>query len=388
MNQHKGVIICVNIIVTIFLISLFLGCSGPPDSKHEIKEYEAIKIGAILPLTGTMGYLGEDEKKAIELAAKGINNKYNKEIIKVLFEDSKESPNEAETIANKLMNVDEVSAFVTSSYSISNVVLPIANKNKIIIAMLCTDPDIQKESPYAFRLYGSSAAEANQFLEYYRKTKERKKVVILFLNHPDFIKELTVFLIPGFMQDKIKVAYYEPYDATEKDFKIKVERLKHSGANSLLILGHSSGHDSLFKELARQGLLGKIEIAGGWGFIMPNNIPANLLEGTIVAGPKYFFLKNEKAKQFEESFRKEYGYTPDLDTTFAYNGMNILAEGLIYGLIDKKGNSDTVSRELINSMHDGVMGEVSIDTYGSLEVPMGLGIIRQGKIMPLLGEKF
>lgn len=382
MNQHKRITILANIIVTVFLICFFTGCSSPPDSKQEIKEYKAIKIGAILPLTGPMNYLGENEQKAIELAVKGINNKYNKEIIKVLFEDSKESPDQAETIANKLMNVDEVSAFVTSSYSTSNVVLSIANKNKIIIAMLCTDPDIQKESPYAFRLYESMSSEANQLLEYYSKSKEKKKVVVFYLNHRDIVKELTVYLMPGFMQDKINVVYYEPYDATDKDFKIKVERLKHSGANSLLIIGHSSEHDSLFKELARQGLIGKIEIAGGWGFIMPNNVPANLLQGTIVAGPKYFFLKNEKAKQFEESFRKEYGYAPDLDTTFAYNGMNILFEGLIYGLIEKKGNSDTVSHKLINSIQDGVMGEVSIDTYGGLEVPMGLGIIQQGEIVP------
>lgn len=382
MNQHKRITILANIIVTVFLICFFTGCSSPPDSKQEIKEYKAIKIGAILPLTGPMNYLGENEQKAIELAVKGINNKYNKEIIKVLFEDSKESPDQAETIANKLMNVDEVSAFVTSSYSTSNVVLSIANKNKIIIAMLCTDPDIQKESPYAFRLYESMSSEANQLLEYYSKSKEKKKVVVFYLNHRDIVKELTVYLMPGFMQDKINVVYYEPYDATDKDFKIKVERLKQSGANSLLIIGHSSEHDSLFKELARQGLIGKIEIAGGWGFIMPNNVPANLLQGTIVAGPKYFFLKNEKAKQFEESFRKEYGYAPDLDTTFAYNGMNILFEGLIYGLIEKKGNSDTVSHKLINSIQDGVMGEVSIDTYGGLEVPMGLGIIQQGEIVP------
>ena len=382
MNQHKGVTILASIIATIFLISFFPGCSSPPDGKQKIKEYEAIKIGAILPLTGTMGYLGENEKKAIELAVKDINSKYNKEIIKVLFEDSKESHNQAEAIANKLMNVDEVLAFVTSTYSISQVVLPIANKNKIIIGMLCMDPDIQTESPYAFRLYESMSAEANQLLEYYSNTKEKKKVVILYLNHPDTVKELTVYLIPGFLQRRINVVYYEPYDATEKDFKTKIERLKQSGANSLLIIGHSSEHDSLFKELARQGLIGKIEITGGWGFIMPNDVPSNLLEGTIVAGPKYFFLKNERATKFEESFRKEYGYAPDLDTTFAYHGMNILFEGLIYGLIEKKGNSDTVSHKLINSIHDGVMGEVSIDTYGSLQVPMGLGIIRQGKIVP------
>jgi hypothetical protein len=60
----------------------------------------------------------------------------------------------------------------------------------------------------------------------------------------------------------------------------------------------------------------------------------------------------------------------------------MLAEGLIKGLIGSRGNADTVSYKLINSIHNGVIGEVSIDNYGSLELPMGLGIIRQGKIVP------
>ena len=382
MKKHKRAAIFANIIATIFLISLLHCCSSPPDKENEFKKFREIKIGAILPLTGPMGSLGENEKKAMELAVKDINNKYNKEIIKVLFEDSKGSPDQAETIANKLLNVDKVSAFITSTCSISHVVLPMANKNKVVIAMLCMDPNIQKESPYAFRLYESISTEANQLLEYYNKTKEKKKVVILYLNHPDTVKELTDYLIPGFMQNRINIIYYEPYDAAEKDFKTKIERLRHSGANSLLLIGHGSEYVSLFQELARQHLLGKIEITGGWGFIMPNNVPANLLNGTIVAGPRYFFLKNEKAKQFEESFRKEYGYTPDIDTIFTYHGISILAEGLINSLIEKQGNSDTVSFKLINSIHYGIMGEVSIDSYGGLDVPMGLGIIQEGKIVP------
>jgi branched-chain amino acid transport system substrate-binding protein len=370
------------IVIAIFLISILFGCSVSKEKEQEVKEFKDIKIGAILPLTGPLSYLGEDEKKAIEFAIKEINRKYNKEIIKVLFEDSKGSANVAVTVADKLVNMDKVSAFITSTTTISEVILPIANKNKIIIAMLCMDPVIQKESPYAFRLYESVEVEATRLLEYYSENKERKKVVILYLNHPDTVKELTDYLIPGFMQKGINVVYYEPYDAGEKDFKDKVKRIKHAGANSLMVIGNGFEYASLFEALAQQNLIGKIEITGGWGFIMPNKVPVNYLEGVMVASPKYIFLKNDRAKIFEESFSKTYGYAPNLDTAFAYDAMNMLAEGLIKGLIGSRGNADTVSYKLINSIHNGVIGEVSIDNYGSLELPMGLGIIRQGKIVP------
>ncbi len=184
------------------------------------------------------------------------------------------------------------------------------------------------------------------------------------------------------MQEGIDVIYYEPYDLVEKDFKAKIERLKLSGANSLMIFGFGYEYLPILKELAQQKLIGKIEITGGWGFLVANKLPAELAEGAIVAGPRYVFQKNEKARLFEEKFTTTYGHAPNLDAAFAYDSVNIFAEGLIQGLIEKQGNADTVSFNITNHKYDGVMGEVSVDNEGGLTVPMGLGVIRQGKILP------
>jgi hypothetical protein len=107
-----------------------------------------------------------------------------------------------------------------------------------------------------------------------------------------------------------------------------------------------------------------------------------LLESTIVAAPEYVLQKNEKALAFEESFSKLYGHTPSLYAVFAYNAMQILLEGLVEGIVIGKGNAETVSFKVTNKKYNGVMGAVSVDNEGGLTVPMGLGVIRKGKIMP------
>ena len=373
------------IIAAIVLFSVFslYGCTGPEEKEQGIKDNKGfVKIAAILPLSGPKGYLGEEEKKAIELAVKEINIKKNREIIQVIFADSKENPAEAAIVAARLLNMDKVSAFITSTTSISRAALPIATNNKRLITVLCLDPTIQSMSPYAFRLYESMADEARQLVEYYSKTGKGKKVVILYLNHREIINQVTNYLIPEFMQEGIDVIYYEPYDLMEKDFKAKIDRLKLSGANSLMIVGFGYEYLPILKELAQQKLTGKIEITGGWGFLVSNKLPAEFVEGAIVASPRYVFQKNEKARLFEEKFTKTYGHAPNLDAAFAYDSVNIFAEGLIQGLIEKQGNADTVSFIITNHKYDGVMGEVSVDNEGGLIVPMGLGVIKQGKILP------
>jgi branched-chain amino acid transport system substrate-binding protein len=380
--ERKPVINIVAAIIILFMVS-FCGCSASKEKEQEMKEKKKIiKIGIILPFSGPKGYLAEEEKEAIELAVRDINLKSSGGIIQAVYADSKENPSEAAMIADKLLHGDNVSAFITSTISISRGVLPIANKNKGLIAMLCLDPKIQTMSPYAFRLYESMEDEAKQLLEYYSKTGKGKKVVILYLNQDDIINEVSQYIIPGFMQQGIDVVYYEPYELTEKDFKYKIDRLKRSGANSLILLGFGPEYSPILKELSQQKLIGKMEIAGGWGFLAANTLPVELTEGTIVASPQYLFQKNEKARLFEENFAETYGHVPNFEAAFAYDAVHIFAEGLIQGLIEKQGNADTVSFIITNHKYSGVMGDVSVDNEGGLTVPMGIGTIKQGKVMP------
>ena len=367
-------------IVLLFIFSL-CGCKGREEEKGIKGGNEIVRIGVILPFNGPNALSGEEEKDAIELAVKDVNSRKNKEIIKLFFARSSENQAEAAIVANKLLNIDKVYAFITSTVSISRATLPVATNNKRLIAALCPDPTIQKMSPYVFRLHASMEDEAKQLLEYYGRTSKWKKVVILYLNDRDVINEVANYLIPEFMQERINVIYYEPYDLREVDFKTKIDRLRLSGANSLIVVGNGFEYQPLFKELARQKLIGKIEITGARGFLVAN-MPVELVEGVIVAGPRYIFQKNEAARLFEEKYEKTYGHLPHLDAAFAYDATNIFAEGLIKGLIEEQGNADTVSFIMTNHKYQGVMGEISIDNDGGLRVPMGLGVIRHGRILP------
>ena len=369
-----------SIFLTFIILLLLFSLSGC--EKPKVKEKSLIRIGALLPLTGSLSNRGQQEKEAIELAINDFNSTNSDVVMKVIFEDSHgRSPMD---IAKKLLDTDKVSAIVASTTLVSRSIYTMANKNKIIMAFLCSDPTIQKESPYIFRLYESKESEAEQISKYYKIAD--KKVVVLYLDQPEITNQLTNYLMPEFRQNKIKVIFYEPFVPGEKNFKETIDRVKISEADSILTLGFGNELYSVLEELDSQKLLRKIKIVGGIGILSLNNTATKLPDGVIVAVPQYVIEKNKKARAFEENFQKIYNHAPNLHAAFAYNAIQILSEGLAYGLIKGQGSAETVSFHVTNRTYQGIMGEVHVDDQGALTLPMELGIIREGKILPFKAE--
>jgi branched-chain amino acid transport system substrate-binding protein len=369
-------------VISVFLLFCLSQCTSPRDTKE--KEKPILKVGVLLPLTGPLSQRGEEEKKAIELAVNDFNAQTKDASIQALFENSYGVS--LDEVTEKLLRKENVSAIVASTTPVSRSIFHLANKNKLIMAFLCSDSTIQLSSPYIFRLYVSKEAETNQVLEHYTREDKNRRVVVLYANQPDITQQVTDFVIPGFMRNRINTVFYEPYDIGETDFSDTIERIKSSGATSLLLLGFGDEYRLILEELARQNSLGKMEIVGGLPLLVSRHLPGQLLEGVIVASPEYALQKNEKAKAFDEKFSNLSGHAPNIYAAFAYNAMQILSEGLVEGLVIGKGNADTVSFKVTNRKSHGIMGDGSIDNMGGLTVPMGLGVIREGRIVPLFDK--
>jgi branched-chain amino acid transport system substrate-binding protein len=366
------------LIILLFIVPFFL-LSLTSCDKSKVKEKPVIKIGALLPLTGSLRNRGQQEKEAIELAINDFNSNSSEVIMKVIFEDSQgRSP---EDVAQKLLETDKVSAILASTTPVSRSIHALANKKKIIMAFLCSDPTIQKESPYIFRLYESKESEAEQISGYYKIVD--KRIIVLYLDQPEITNQLSNYLMPEFRENKSKVIFYEPFLSGKIKAKETIDRVKISEANSILMLGSGDELRSIVEELVRQKLIGKIQIIGGIGLLSLNDSATILPDGVIVAVPQYVIEKNEKARAFDEKFLRTYTHAPSLNATFAYNAIQILSEGLEYGLIKGQGTAETVSFHVTNRTYQGIMGEVHVDDQGALVVPMETGVIEKGKILPL-----
>ncbi|MFQ5821919.1 MAG: ABC transporter substrate-binding protein [Candidatus Heimdallarchaeota archaeon] len=115
--------------------------------KLETKLPEVIKIGIILPLTGTLGWLGPDMVRGAQIAEKEINR--NGGImgspIELIIEDSETTPEGSVESATKLVDIDKVQAIIGAAGSANT--LGVArgvtiDANVILISPASTSPEI------------------------------------------------------------------------------------------------------------------------------------------------------------------------------------------------------------------------------------------------------
>src|SRR4051812_44226626 len=120
-NKYIGILI-----VVVIIIAATIGFQASNKAQNG---KPTIKIGITLPLTGDVARLGESVKNSLILAKSDLPaTKYNYELV---FEDDQFKPALGVTTANKLINIDKVSALVSFGSPVGNVISPIAEKSKI-----------------------------------------------------------------------------------------------------------------------------------------------------------------------------------------------------------------------------------------------------------------
>jgi len=93
-----------------------------------------IKIGAVLSVTGPASFLGDPEKKTLEMYVADINAKggINGQQIKLFVYDDASDPNQARTFATRLIEQDKVDALLAGSTTATTMaIIPLAEDAEI-----------------------------------------------------------------------------------------------------------------------------------------------------------------------------------------------------------------------------------------------------------------
>lgn len=362
------------LIISFLLFSIILNLSCTK------KDSETARIGAILPLTGNLSFMGELERNGMQIALDFIKDNN----IEIVFEDSRGTAKDGITAANKLISIQKTNIIITSTTGVSRSVLSLLGKSKFLLSAFCMDPTIQLESDYVLRLYYGMEQEAETILDYLSEIKSQipdkleSGVGILHVNHQGAIQQTNDYFVPGLKELGISLKLIESYEFTQKDFKNIISKIKASRIKYLILIGYGFVYPEIMRNLKEYEILDEITILGGWGFIAQKNISDDLLEGVIVAFPKAILEGGQFYKEFVQAYRKKFQKEPNFDAALAFD--NII---IIENAIKLSGDLviDNILKNLKNRKHNTSMGEVFIDNHGKLEIPMGIGIYENGKIV-------
>ena len=324
MNRNKFLTLLLLLGLIILAIG-FMGCSG----KKATHEGEIVKIGAILPLSGPIGYFGKQEKNAINLALHNFKAKGLPLRVKVLFEDHKNNPTLAVNAFQKLILDKRLVAVLTQMSSVCMKLAKFAPEYKIPLVSLCMHPLFAETSKYAFRVY-ESVGDESYILAYYIKENEKiNTITVMYINDDWGIEAANTFketfkkIAPN-----IQVSL-SAYDKAQLNFKSEVTEVLSKEKEAIFIAGYGPSVIAIVKAIRE--INPRIKIFGNvgmsWRYVI-KSIPS-AFNNVIIVMP-VFDAKYKENEPFVKEYYKLYNEFPEAEAAYTYDAFSILL-----GVIEK-----------------------------------------------------
>lgn len=341
---------------------------------------EEVKIGIILPLTGTSADAGANIKRGLELASKDINDDLvRKNKIQLIYEDDKYDSNESMNAINKLINIDNVK-YVIGPYGSSQVlaVSPIAQKNGIIlIAPSAQSNEIGQVGEYVFHLNSTTKQEVAFWAPYLAKKVGENKLAILSLESDygaSYISDWqTIYPDAGG-----NLGLIQKFDKKETDFRSMLLKIKGAQTKDVLLLGNRKMNGLILKqarELNYPFTFFATSVTEGEELL---SIAGEAGEGLIY--PYYFDVNSSELaqKNFQDKHTSSYGTKSEVMATHGYDSLMILSNCFEKVGIDPKKVAVCITR---TKDYSGAGGRISFDSNREVFRPMFVKTIKNGQFV-------
>lgn len=364
------------VVVMIFVILVVLLLNSKY-SGFIIKEDTEIRIGAIVPLTGTYSTLGNRIKNGIELAKEDIEKEENI-TIKTYYEDVCIGK-DAIPAVQKLISVDKID-FLGGSYCVLGLIpnVPILEKEKIIAFSTPVNPDALLNHPYVFSTNKAIKDDTRDMASFSINKLHAKKAATAYFA-TDLGLDYTKYFKQNFEEMGGKVVSENMYALAANDFRTELTKIKEANPDVILAINLGGNMGNLLKQAREMGI--KTPIISYVHAEDPNVIIAagEASEGFIVSSSE----TQEKSKlilDYQKRYFEKYGSESDINAANAYDATRL--EVYVYQKCN--GERECMSRELHNiTNYQGVSGNIKIQKDGSTIKPTIFKIVRNGKFVVL-----
>lgn len=369
-------------IILLLTITLLTGCSEkevettPVVSTPEIKTTEPIKIGFIMPLTGTEAAFGLEAKKGIELAYDEIKQeKINGREIQIFFEDDKCNATLGTEIIQKMISKDNVkitSGTICAAVAIA--IAPIAEQNKVIhLATAASNPKLVAAGEYIFITRPRDNFEAIIMGSYAIDKLSARSFGVLYANDSTNILFEKTFA-DTIKQRKSNILIEEAYNPNNVDFKTTLSKIAEKKPDAIYIISNNKETPIILKQIKELSITSIIMThSSNMESTEIINNPANIAEGVYYTMPK-----QKNSTEFENNYLAKYGKKSGLKADVGYDDMMLLYNAI--KLCDN--DNSTCIKEKLSATKDylGASAVISFDFEGTAYTPVIVKKIEQRKI--------
>lgn len=326
------------------IITLTLGLVFLSTSAMAAKDVKEVKIGVILPLSGSLAKIGENIKDGLTFAADEVNadggiKSLNRAKLRLIFADSQGKPEIGQTAAEQLIHKEGVSILLGCFQS--SVTLPataVAERYKVpFLVQSSVMVDITKRGfKYTFRANQPATVDAKtevDFLEAVGKTTGmRAKTIALAYENSEWGQNHNELLKQYLKEAGFQVVFEESYAAHASDLTPLVLKIKKAKPDVLMLTPYLADAILLTKTIAKLKLDVMAVITPGGGQTDPSYLPSvgKLADYQFSAAEWHIGLLGSKpwAKPINDAFKARFGIDLSAFSAQAYSNIYIIKDVL------------------------------------------------------------
>lgn len=326
------------------------------------EERDQYKIGAILPITGPISFLGEEVRDALLLAEEDLD-------LEVIMEDSALDPKTGVGAVNKLKDTDEVREVIVWGTPIISAVQPITEESKMVLVGGSISPGILASAEYTLRVF-YNLEQALERMSGLIKQKEWEEVAVLYQNGEAWERQ-----VQGLEKMGVEFSIKEAFNSGETDFRTQLFKIKSENPEVVIVLGYGNNLPIIMKQRQETGL--EAVILGGLDFVeLPTDTDRSLFEGAVFVVPK--LITEGKKGDFAVRFENKFGYWPSHQAAYAYDAAQMLKAA--------RENTDGGAEAIMSYIKGqesfaGVVGQIKIKENGDTRSELELATYKGGEIV-------
>jgi len=307
---------------------------------------DAIKIGAILAVTGPASNLGAPEARTLEMLVHDINAKggINGKTVELLVKDTGGSPEKAISFAKQLIEEEKVFAIIGPSTSGETMAIKnIAEEGKtILLSCAAAEVIVNPLARYVFKVAPKDSFAVTRIFEQMKKMNI--STIGVLSSNTGFGKagkEQLEKLAPA---QGIRILISEVYDKNATDLTAEVTKIRAQGVQAVVNWSIEPAQSIVIKNIRQAGMTVPVFQSHGFANIQYVKAAGKAADGVIFPASRIVVAdvlpSKHPQKQVVMAYKKAYEekYREDVSTFggHTYDAMTILARAIREGGTDRE----------------------------------------------------
>jgi branched-chain amino acid transport system substrate-binding protein len=355
-------------------LAILLGCGGG----------EAVKVGAVLPLTGEWAIYGQPIKNGVELAYNELVEEGDFAFpIELSIVDSASNATTAKEALAELYGGGTVAVIGGATSTEALQMVPVADQyDRVLLSPSASNPELTGISKNFYRVFLSDAREGTTMASFAFSKLGIKSAVILS-KEEEYAKGIEVVFANEFERQGGEVLDSIRFPATS-DVTGLVERVLTLTPEAVYIAAYAPDIARLLTALRGQGYEKYIFTTSAFSAPAVIEQQGEAAEGVFLTQTVFEpDSEEEKIQTFVNAYRESYGVPPDLYAAHGYDAMMVLAEAL--------RTSGPIASDFwkgITSIREfsGVTGMIQFDERGDVQKFPRVYVVEEGNLIDYEAE--